>query len=163
MTTHDRGEQVIHIPREELSKNPFDYVSHPPTLGSQDRGEGGKVSAGVTFAEHDRIVAELTARVQALEAETTHWRADATGHLFRCARINGKWSCAAGCAIARAEAAEAQVKELQREVARLTAGIKEAHDLVARPCQDDRHDHFGCLIDGILNLKHGDTSNTGEI
>lgn len=43
------------------------------------------------------------ADVEAVEAELNAWKAgqmaDASGHLFRCAKINGKWSCSKGCAM----------------------------------------------------------------
>lgn len=39
--------------------------------------------------------------------------ADHTGHLFRCARVNGVWQCTDGCAIQRAEAAEAKLAAVE--------------------------------------------------
>ncbi len=42
--------------------------------------------------------------IERLQAEVAAWKAgamaDATGHMFRCAKVNGVWQCAKGCAVA---------------------------------------------------------------
>lgn len=67
------------------------------------------------------------------------WRtgahADETGHLHRCAKINGVWSCVQGCAVTRAETAEReyaaafkvqlliQIEDLTADLARMREEI----------------------------------------
>ena len=50
----------------------------------------------------------MTALRAAAETERDEWRAsamaDATGHMFRCAKVNGVWACAQGCAVAQVAA-----------------------------------------------------------
>ena len=54
-------------------------------------------------------------RAEALErGQLAPITADRTGHLYRCAKINGVWSCAEGCAVKRAETAERVIAESQR-------------------------------------------------
>ena len=49
-------------------------------------------------ADLKQQVAQLRENVSKIECELSEWKlasaANETGHLFRCARVNGKWSCA---------------------------------------------------------------------
>lgn len=51
---------------------------------------------------------EEVSEIRRLEAELDAWKtgamADATGHMHRCAKVNGSWSCAIGCAVAERDA-----------------------------------------------------------
>jgi hypothetical protein len=65
--------------------------------------------------------ADALAREQALRAELDEWKAqhmaDASGHMFRCAKVNGVWQCATGCAMATVQALReeiAAVKAVER-------------------------------------------------
>lgn len=76
------------------------------------------------LAEAQQAIARLTAKVQELEEERPNYRADSTGHLFRCARVNGVWSCHKGCAVAAKASLEADVQRLTAE----NAGFREQLD-----------------------------------
>lgn len=66
----------------------------------------------------------LAAKVATLECQLSEWstgaRADETGHMFRCAKVNGVWSCAKGCAMARVAALEQERDTYRDEAKRLT-------------------------------------------
>lgn len=75
------------------------------------------MNADLSYGEILRLTdghgtSELYERVQALQARLANAHADETGHLHRCAKVNGRWACATGCAVARAETAEAQAAAL---------------------------------------------------
>lgn len=57
--------------------------------------------------QHERLAKHIIQQRDALRAEVDEWKtgrmADATGHMFRCAKINGVWSCQKGCAVAEVE------------------------------------------------------------
>lgn len=63
--------------------------------------EKAKVSAQQTVERLEQQVAQSREEVSKLKCELSEWKlasaANETGHLFRCARVNGKWSCAKGC------------------------------------------------------------------
>ena len=61
-------------------------------------------------------------------AECAFRTGDATGHLFRCARVEGQWSCPVECAVTRAERAEAECRALKAE---RDAAMKELAELKA--------------------------------
>ena len=66
-------------------------------------------------------LAQAKDEVALLKGESAHWRADATGHMFRCAKVNGVWVCAKGCAKASLatyiEGAHQIAQEMQAEAA----------------------------------------------
>ena len=68
-----------------------------------------------------QLLAEVR-RARRAEAE----RADETGHLHRCARINGVWSCHPGCAVAERDAALAEAKKLAEPASNETQVTKAA-------------------------------------
>lgn len=63
--------------------------------------EKAKVIAQQTVERLEQQVAQSREEVSKLKCELSEWKlasaANETGHLFRCARVNGKWSCAKGC------------------------------------------------------------------
>jgi hypothetical protein len=76
----------------------------------------------------------------ALQAELNEWRtgarADETGHLRRCAKVNGAWECAEGCAKAEVErmiySGDALARALE-DVRRWEAGELDAPPDIAGP------------------------------
>lgn len=79
---------------------------------------------------HEERIAALEAKLAEVQAEIAEWRtgahADATGHLHRCAKVNGVWQCAAGCAVAERDALMVKLAEAQAEAVRLEARVARA-------------------------------------
>ena len=57
-------------------------------------------------------VAQLEAEKAELEMEKVNRTADDTGHLFRCAKVNGTWNCGKGCAVAEVARLRAALEQL---------------------------------------------------
>lgn len=73
----------------------------------------------VQVAEQEAEIARLRAELE--DAQSATVRADETGHMYRCAKVNGVWACHQDCAKAalatlRREV-EAVVQEIQRRCA----------------------------------------------
>ena len=68
---------------------------------------------------------------RALQDFRVEMLADATGHLHRCAKVQGTWTCAPGCAVARAEQAERE-RDAQKQAADhwFTEANRDHNDLV---------------------------------
>lgn len=59
------------------------------------------------------LLAEAHQREQELEDWKVNKMADHTGHMFRCAKVNGVWSCRDGCAVHERDAARAALGRLR--------------------------------------------------
>lgn len=61
---------------------------------------------------------QLRQQLEQVQGELGEWKAgrmaDASGHLFLCAKVNGKWSCSNGCAVAERDTLQARVGELEK-------------------------------------------------
>ena len=56
--------------------------------------------------------ARLRAELDALRERLAALHADGTGHLHVCARVNGAWVCAPGCAVGERDVLAKQLKDL---------------------------------------------------
>lgn len=54
--------------------------------------------------------AEIARFRAALDMWKSHHMADATGHMFRCAKVNGKWNCQRGCTVGERDALQRVVR-----------------------------------------------------
>lgn len=70
--------------------------------GGPDVHDDGKCRCTCGLDSLLALLAVQSEQSKAVAAELDAWKtgamADATGHLFRCAKVNGQWSCAPGCA-----------------------------------------------------------------
>ena len=77
------------------------------------------------FTKDQELLREARARIVQRAQDIQDWRvnrmADGTVHMLRCARVNGVWHCHAGCAVRRAERAEAKVAQMEQERDQLQA------------------------------------------
>lgn len=77
------------------------------------------------------IAAALAERLATAEATTNEWRsfaaADATGHLMRCAKVNGEWMCVMGCPAARLRSLEGALADVK---AKLEAASEERYQVL---------------------------------
>ena len=75
---------------------------------------------GFWLAVADALLARLRPAWERMEQELSDWRvnahADETGHLHRCAKVNGVWSCVLGCAVRERDAARAEIDKLASTV-----------------------------------------------
>ena len=69
------------------------------------------------WSDTNNMTAE--AREAALRERLSALHAGETGHMHRCARVNGTWSCASGCAMPRAAAAEADARVVRAQLGEL--------------------------------------------
>lgn len=99
----------------------------------------------------DLLAALRTLREQRdeLRAESANWRADATGHMFRCAKVNGKWSCAEGCAMPRAESAEREVAALIDALKTLGCVYYDEQDGVAPGWRNELAERLQAEVDAL--------------
>ena len=62
------------------------------------------------------IIRELKHSLRVARMELSEWQAgamaDAKGHMLRCAKVNGVWNCAKGCAVNDLRVARAALKGL---------------------------------------------------
>lgn len=76
-------------------------VAQAQVLEAQDGVNALLEASSDRCRKHEQQVAQLRENVSKIECELSEWKlasaANETGHLFRCARVNGKWSCAKGC------------------------------------------------------------------
>lgn len=91
-------------------------VAQAQVLEAQDGVNALLEASSDRCRKHEQQVAQLRENVSKIECELSEWKlasaANETGHLFRCARVNGKWSCAKGCHAA----AHTTLRGLVREV-----------------------------------------------
>lgn len=83
--------------------------------GCNSRRYDPAVLCAIARDEDTELLREVQARIAQMAEELEDWKAgrmaDASGHMFRCAKVNGVWSCRDGCAVRRAEQAEAQLRD----------------------------------------------------
>lgn len=86
--------------------------------GERDRlraNYGSAVSRAATAThEIEALVAVTKERIKELNEWRSNARADETGHLKNCSKIDGTWRCATRCAVFRATMAEAEAAEMKK-------------------------------------------------
>ena len=101
--------EVTPMTWEEAEEWGRKLLNHSPVFHNSEVGLALSIRSLLALARQERE------RAKALErGQLAPITADRTGHLYRCAKINGAWSCAEGCAVKRAERAERVITESQR-------------------------------------------------
>jgi hypothetical protein len=110
------------IPERGLDQWVLDYMVGYAAQAMTDQPRDAK-----RFLDNDwappHEVADLMARLASVERELGEWRtgahADHTGHMHRCLKVQAKWSCVKGCAVAERDALLAAIKDNQTEITRV--------------------------------------------
>ena len=83
------------------------------------------------WAAADALLALLRPAWERMEQELAEWRvnahADDTGHLHRCAKVNGVWSCHKGCAIQERDALRADLRACVEALEEAWAEVHAGH------------------------------------
>lgn len=100
----------------QLAEVMIGLVALSPTLANDPRPVDVLGALRVVTAEYAALIqdhAELEGELAKTQTELSELKvgahADETGHLHRCARVNGVWNCAKGCAVAERDALKARL------------------------------------------------------
>lgn len=101
---------------EDALKMTSGYFEHERTRA--DQAEAARDSAMARWAIVLEALDHWSIRAREAEATLQGWRtyymADATGHMLRCAKVNGKWVCAEGCAAAARDQMARALEQIER-------------------------------------------------